>query len=83
MKACKIFNLYLHFILQKWQPVSTILYHLLNDNYTQTSYVGHTNIKSCLPDRSEIPDHGKTVFFFLHHPFWAKKKTRKIPVKNE
>ena len=44
----------------------------------KTLYVGR-NIKSCLPDYSEIPDHGKTVF--LNLPFWVKN--RKIPVDNE
>ena len=56
---------------------NSVLYHLLNDNYTQ-NIIGR-NIKSCLPDRSKVPDHGKTVF--LNHPFWAKN--RKIPVENE
>ena len=51
----------------------------------KTSYVGrnHGNIKSCLPDRSKIPDHGKIVF--LNHPFWVKKKRKKrvkYPVEN-
>ena len=33
------------------------------------TYVGR-NMKSCLPDRSKIPDHGKIVF--LNHPIWVK-----------
>ena len=41
----------------------------------KTSYVGR-NIKSCLPDRSKTPDLGKIVF--LNHPFWVKKKGKKV-----
>ena len=46
----------------------------------KTSYVGR-NIKSCLPDRSKIPDHGKIVF--LNHPFWVKKRENILSKINE
>ena len=39
----------------------------------KTSCVG-CNIKSCLPDHSKIPDHGKTVF--LNHLFWVKTEKK-------
>ena len=80
MKACKIFNLLFAFHFTKTESIPTrlycnsVLYHLPNTQNT----IGR-NIKSCLPDRSKVPDHGKTVF--LNHPVWAKN--RKIPVKNE
>ena len=58
---------------------NSVLYHLLNDNYT-LNIIGH-NIKSCLPDRSKVPDHGKTVFFLTIR--FGQKTERFLSKMNE